>query len=340
MLAVSGVIIKILTFAVIIILIVMIALSVSRSRYQKISQIVDDLEKLKSNSEPDMQYAIDENISFFMAIRFLPSYLLWGLTRRKRVDPAKLLEIADLPLPRWEKELYSDLNKVERKELPGLTKPLRKILLSEIRNSERGLIVLDLGCGGMEAERQVLVNLHKSEFKHNTVFIGIDFAEQAWESIIENLKELKATIEIKKINDLRDIKKYIPKKPSVLFYQGDALEIAEFHKDTFDIIFSSRLKHHLSEIEKKRLDNISQQVSATVIEYDDYRTRLSWLPPILTAWYKPILLNGSIFSQIRQPSKSDILREIKTNNDSRLGIKLFSPPGSYAKVFASHRKER
>lgn len=305
-----------------------VILSLSPSRRKKLNSIISDLKNIKKNVSKDKIYAINENILFFESIKTFPGFIIWSLFHRRIIDPKQLLEIADLPLPIWERELYYDLNSLERKSFPGLTKPLKKMILDSIIHKNTSLI-LDLGCGGMEAERQVIKALKESGAKHNIIFVGVDMAEQAWSSVIENTKELKNSIEVKQIYSLDDISDYRVKKPTILFICADALEIAEKYADKFDLIFSSRFRHHLDHNQKIIIDSITRDIANYSIEYDDYRTAFSWIPPITTAWYKPILLNGAIFSQIRQPSK----KELKKDKKNMVHIKFFSPPGSYARIF-------
>jgi SAM-dependent methyltransferase len=302
-------------------------LSVNPKRNKKINSIIEDLEKLKQSSGDGLQYAIDQNIEFFKYSRTIAGYFLWGIFKRSKLDPIKLLEIADLPLPRWEKELYSDLSHVEQKEFPGLSKPLRKLLVSHAVQSKT-TIILDLGCGSMEVERQVFSHTGKLSKDVIPVFIGVDSAPQAFEAIISNFKNLD--VEIKEIKSLDKIDKLSINKPTILFYCGDALEVAELHGHKFDLIISSRFRHHLTESEKNKIDSISHRLTNYVIEYDDYHTKISWIPVLLTAWSRPILLSAANFSQIRQPSKKDINDQKKQKN---IKIQIFSPPGSYAKTF-------
>jgi SAM-dependent methyltransferase len=307
-------------------------LSVNPRRNRKIDSIIEDLKKLKQNSSDDLQYAIDKNIEFFKYSRTIAGYFIWGMFKRNKIDPVKLLEVADLPLPRWEKELYSDLSHVEQKEFPGLSKPLRKLLISHTV-SRKKTIILDLGCGSMEVERQVFSHSSKSNAGTVPVFIGVDSAPQAFEAITSNLKNLD--VEIKEIKSLDKIDKLHINKPTILFYCGDALEVADLHGHKFDLIISSRFRHHLTESEKNKIDSISRRLTNYVIEYDDYHTKVSWIPVVLTAWSRPILLSAANFSQIRQPSKKDLISQKRQKN---IKIQIFSPPGSYAKTFLKETK--
>jgi hypothetical protein len=312
------------------VLAIAVVLSVAPKRNKKINLIIRDLEKLRSSAPEDMQYAINENIIFFKNIKTIYGYVYWGIGRRRSIDPDKLLEVADLPLPRWEKELYEDLAHVESKEFPGLSKPLRKLLLNHIEKNKNS-IMLDLGCGSMEVERQVLINLKKHNVNTAPIFVGVDSAPQAFDAIKSNFADID-DIKIKELTTLDGHESLTSDKPTIYFYCGDALEIADVHGHKYNLIFSSRFRHHLTSQEKAKIDSISQRITHFVIEYDDYRTNLSWIPPVLTAWYRPVLLSAANFSQIRQPQKKEIIKA-KKRRIPNTKVYIYSPPGSYSKIY-------
>jgi len=318
---------KLLIICVVIIVGVAVIDAIRTKRQQKLKQIVQDLERLLQ-SKPDETYAIQENIAFFKAIRTLPGYVIWALTRRRRIVASKLLEIADLNLPRWEKELYADLAHVERKNIPGLSKPLRNLLLEYVATEPVKL--LDLGCGSMEVERQLITELRKQGTVQPSLFVGVDLAPQAWDAIQETFAELQDVVVLKQIKNLSEVVDYKPQKPTILFFCGDALEAARLHGHLFKVVFSSRFRHHLNDSQKQLLDKLRVSIADYSIEYDDYRSAFSWILPLTTAWNRPILLNGAIFSQIRQPWKKDLKGHY--GKFERTTIKLFSPPGSYARI--------
>ena len=313
-----------------------VVLSVSPNRRSKLREIIDDLKDLQSTAPKDMQYAITENIVFFKSIRTFYGLCYWAFTRRSKIDARQLLEVADLPLPRWEKELYSDLSHVERKEFPGLSKPLKKLLIDHIIQ-EKGTVLLDLGCGSMEVERQCIVELSKNNTGNYPIFLGVDAAPQALDAIRSNFADLTGLVDILEIKSLKNFDAGRVSKSTIFFYCGDALEVAELHGHKYSLIFSSRFRHHLNDVEKNRIDSLSQRLTHYVIEYDDYRTAMSWLPPVITAWYRPILLSAAIFSQIRQPSKKELLKQKALNKQDTV-ITLFNTPGSYAKIYLSEKK--
>ena len=299
-------------------------------RQEKLRAIISDLEQLRNRSPKNEQYAIDENIIFFEAIKFLPTYLVWGIFHRPKVKPELLLEIADMNLPKWEKELYENLTVVERRNFPGLTKPLRKLLVEEITHGGQRVLV-DLGCGSMEATRQVLIELRRARYDVAPVFIGIDSAMQAYDSIKQVFSEFGNDVNVRKIAEPSEIVKN-PKRPTIYFICGDALKITGQLAGHYDLLFSSRFRHHLDAKDKKSLDKVYEKVPYA-IEYDDYHTHLSWIPPLSTAWNRPVLLNGSILSQIRQPAKKSLIETKRSGKN--MEVKIFSPPGSYAKIYSN-----
>lgn len=297
-------------------------------RQHKIGEIIRDLKNLSDKTTGAEKYAIAENIRFFEAQRTLHGYLWWGMFHRPKIIPGRLLEIADLPLPKWEKELYDDLTTIERRAFPGLSVPLRKLLLNEILKGNKKTLI-ELGCGSMEVERQVLIDLEKGAYNVVPVFIGVDQAPQAWDSIREVFSEFGDRVTVKKLKSPAEIKGS-HSKPTVYFYCDDALNAAKKFKGKYDLIFSSRFRHHLNDREKQQLEKIHKSTPHAV-EYDDYGSALSWVPPLITAWNRPVLLNGAVFSHIRQLTKKEVLNTRK--NDKRIKTLIFNPPGSYAKVY-------
>ncbi len=62
-----------------------------KDRKQLLGEIIRDLEDLKKRGFEN-QYAIDENIKFFEAIKSLPKYIKWLIKEMPKID--------DLSLPR------------------------------------------------------------------------------------------------------------------------------------------------------------------------------------------------------------------------------------------------
>lgn len=313
-------------------------LSISPKRIKKIQKIIYDLESLSRNAPNNQKYALNELLIFFRLIYTIPGFFWWGFTKRAKLDGLHLLELADLPLPIWEAELYRDLSHVERKPFPGLSKPLRNKIV-EYLSENTGLPLLDLGCGSMEVERQSLSRILQDHSDYKPVILGIDLSADAYLSIKDNFVDFTPEIMIKQIDSLENIESMQYEQPTILFYQGDALDVANTHGHNFGMIFSSRFRHHLNEEAMRKLDSISHKYSHYVVEYDDYRTATSWIPPLMTAWYRPVLLSAAIFSQLRQPTKIELIKQ-KKQMVPHLEIKLFNPPGSYTRTYSLYDSDR
>jgi hypothetical protein len=297
-------------------------------RSQIIEEVLADLERLK-NDKPqdlDLQYAVQENIRFFEAAKHPFSFLRWQLFVAPNIDASRLLELADLSLPKWETVLYEGLRRMERKKFPGLLTPLVRTLVSM-----PGIVYLDVGCGAMETERQVIELLNKRNDTAPRVFVGVDQSPASYDVINETFSEIIDRVEIVKIAD-RDRESLLAalkpgSKHRIVFVEADALELEKWlSAQEVDIVYSSRFKHHLPEALKWQMDESLKKVGKFVLEYDDYRTPLSWIQQTLAAWSRPVLLNGALLSRLRQPSKKD-LKAQRGKGD----IHFFSPPGSYIK---------
>ena len=79
------------------------------------------------------------------------------------MDKTKLLELTDFPFSHWDKEMHRKLIEMEKKDFPGLVKPLVDGVVNLILGKNRSRFIgVSLGCGGMEVERQIIKKLiHK-----------------------------------------------------------------------------------------------------------------------------------------------------------------------------------
>lgn len=301
-------------------------------RQETISDVIKDLELLKNNSKSN-QYAIDENIAFFEAIKSIFGYIKWLITRAPKIDSEKLLEINDL-LPGWDLTMHRKLMEIERREFPGLIAPLVKRLFEIISTSNKLMILANIGCGGMEVERQLISNLIARKHNDLLVFMGVDRSPTTGQLIKENFKDLFDKVEFYEVDildsqGLREVIKKQEKQFLVLLCKNDIFELDKyFTENIFDLSFSALFKHHLSSEGKNSLDRILSRISRRFIEYDGY---LSWphlvVPHTIVAWNDPIFLNASIFSDLRYFRKKQLksLHEIEKNweiNIFRVGTYL------------------
>lgn len=295
------------------------------TRQQQINAILRDLKSYKPKK--DEIYAVHENILFYEAARGVLSFLKWQLFHAPHINATKLLELADLPFPNWETAFYEQLNSVERKNFPGLLKPLANYLAGQT-----GELFLDLGCGSMELERQVISSLQKVHDTRRRIFIGLDISPSSFEMVKRTFRNFTDEVHIQNISEispteLKELQLKYPTKHLVVFVQKDARELhLHLKPNSVDVVYSSKFKHHLPDDFKTIIDEAMTKVGRHVIEFDDYRTPTSWIPQAFTAWKKPVLLNGALLSRIRQPLKKDLKKQKQFN------IKFYSPPGSYIKI--------
>jgi len=298
-------------------------------RTSVIKEILTDLERVKKegSQESDFQYAVRENIRFFQAAKQPLSFLRWQLFVAPHVDASRLLELADLSLPKWETELYKGLRLMERKKFPGLLSPLCRTLADTSAK-----VYLDAGCGAMEVERQVIELLTQRNDHSSRVFVGLDQSPSSYDVIQETFRDLVGQVEIIKLKTPSRKALLLALKPGkkhrIVFVKADALTLEEWLlPQEIDVVYSSRFKHHLPVLKKKQMDESLKAIGKVVLEYDDYRTAFSWIPQALAAWSRPVLLNGALLSRLRQPSKQILKKERRI-----YAIRFFNPPGSYIKT--------
>lgn len=313
-----------IVIAVLILLIAILTLKyvLPSSRKRLLNLIIADLESYEAAAPQDEKYGVEQNIRFFKAAKHLPNFIFWQVFLASKIDADRLLEIADLDLPKWEKQLYRDLGRLERKRFPGLLKPLAKTLADA-----DAVTYLDVGCGSMEAERQAINLLSRRHVHRPRIFIGLDMSLAAYDMIQKTFSDYKDKVQVAKVDSISPavIQKYTKKsgRHAILFIQQDAVELSgNENRQKIDVVFSSKFKHHLRQKDKGHFDRAIEKLGEQVFEFDDYRTATSWIPPMFTAWKKPILLNGALLSRLRQPAKKDLQQK---------NVKFFSPPGSYVR---------
>lgn len=302
----------------------------SLQRGEIINLILNDLKSLKTSGFEN-QYAVEENIVFFHAIRSSFSYIKWLITKAPKLKRDKLLELTDLPFERWDREMHTKLVELEKREFPGLVKPLVKKIIEFILKENRPLVLVSLGCGGMEVERQVLKALIDKKYENQTIIIGIDKSSVAHQIAKENLKELYSYIYIYEIEhlDRQKLKEMAQNKSSPYVIVMCKNDIFELHKDfeakSFDLIYHSMFKHHLTGEQKQNLNLIIDGLADKIFEYDGYRSWLHLIPQTITAWKYPQLLNGSVFSNFRYQTKDEIIKK------KNIRVRFYGIIGTYLK---------
>ena len=195
-------------------------------------------------------------------------------------------------------------------------KPLVERLVRLIEE-KRPFIGLHLGSGGREVDRQVIRKLIGKKHIGQAVLIGVDISPVANELARENFRELEPFITIREVEDLneqtlREILANEQKRHIVIFAKNDIFDLPKrFPKGTFDVVYHTLFKHHLSEEQRKRLDEEVAPLGKKILEYDGYRSWGVVLPQTLTGWNYPPFLNAELFSNFRFLDKENIEAKMK-----------------------------
>jgi hypothetical protein len=286
-----------------------------KERNIKINQILQDLNTLLKNTKsPNLIYAIKENILFFKAIKSYLSYLLWLFFRAPFIDKNKILELADLGLEKYSRELLEVLTRNELK-FSHMIEPLVDSIV-ELILSKNIKTILDLGSGGMTIEYKIIKKLKEINYKKRIVLIGIDSDPQAHELAKTILSEFD--LDILETSNLSSqflekiLNNHQSKNISIVFSRENIFRLDNVFPDNFvDLVFHSKFKHHLNNRDKEKLDSILLKIAKIVIEYDNYRKwrELIFRPRLI--WGEPVLLNGAILSRVRGFTKSEIFKKYR-----------------------------
>jgi len=287
-------------------------------RGAEIKQILSDLESLKSH--PDYKDGVKINIEFFKAIRNPFSYIWWLIFRapRLRKNRARILELADLPFSRWQRELLETLSWFEI-WMPRVLRPIRKQIIQELERLKKvkkePIVVASLGCGGMELERQIIYQLLRMRFRLPLIFIGVDYSPSVPDVLASKFANLasKGLLEIKTIShlgtdELNKLKAEAASRRFVLvLLNADAFQMKELAQDSFDLVYHTRLRHHLTLEEGRKLDELAIHLAPKFSELDDLFSISGIITMSLFLWRFPALLNGGILSSLRDFSKKELL---------------------------------
>jgi len=312
----------------------------NQARLAQINEILKDLYELRE-SNFENQYAVEENIKFFEAMRSPLKYIKWLINERPKIDGSRLLELSDFHFHdgKWERILQQELLEIERWRFPDNLLQFRKELLKQISElskfyGDRTLLLMGLGSGPMEIERQIINKLKKENSVQKIVFIGVDNSQTSLDVAKNNLNELNIPIiqvDSLKPNELEAIKvKYIGYQFIIILLKSDVFALNHFFsKKSIDLIYHSKFKHHFSGNQKKQIDDIVRYLSNRVIEDDMLNNLFMFIVPLIirSRWFHPILQNGGVFSSLRCPTKA-LLRLSQNEKE----IVKFRPDG-YLKIF-------
>lgn len=108
----------------------------SQARTEQINEILKDLKDLKKRGFEN-QYALDENIKFFEALKTKWGFIKWLRKEMPKIDGSRLLELSDFSLGhgRWEAILQAELLEIEQWKFPDNLLQFRKTLLKQINEA-------------------------------------------------------------------------------------------------------------------------------------------------------------------------------------------------------------
>jgi SAM-dependent methyltransferase len=290
-------------------------------RAREIQEIISDLELLKRDSK--YREAAEINIGFFKAARSLFCFIHWLISvapklRRRR---ERLLELADLPLKKWQRKTHQGLIKYQSGKFTGrmvtaFIEELCRILLTiKETKSSQPIVVFDLGFGGGELGRQVFKRLPDVSL----VYVGIDISPAVMETAKQAFQPLheKGEIIFKELPILDDeVVEALGREASatckkvVAVWCGNILTLDKhLSPGKIDIIWHARVFHHLSSADKARLVDICRQLSPVTVEMDD--RNCFWLKfwAMVTTWLTHpdvALMNGAFLSCLRVPAKEEL----------------------------------
>jgi hypothetical protein len=297
-----------------------------------IDDIVRALEALRTAEACADREAVEANLEFFQAARTLSGYLAWLLLRAWRLQPTTLLELTDFGFPRWDQAMHSKLIEVERRPFPGLITPLVERVVQVVSTAQRPLVLVDLGCGSMEVERQVLQRLLTNAPRQPVVFVGIEKSSAVQALAMENLRPLRPQVDVRQAEiigreELEELMKQRTSPFLVVLCRNDVFGLDQtFPAGWFDVVFHSLFAHHLTRGDRERVLSVARKVAKRVIEYDALRSWGLMLPQSLTGWQSPVFLNAAIFSNLRCCRKRDVRRRV-ARGGGQLSFHLL--PGTY-----------
>jgi SAM-dependent methyltransferase len=292
------------------------------------------LKSLESN--PDYKEAVKQNTEFFRAIRSPFGYAWWLVFRapKLRRDRSQIVELLDMPFPRWQKMVLETLSWFEV-WMHGL-EPIKNQIIKELESlrqaREEPIAIASIGCGGMELERQVIYQLVRKRFKFPLIFIGIDYSPASFEVANANFKKLEAKglLQIKTIShlgteELKDLKAQAAShRFTVVLLKADAFDLEKLPSNSLDLVYHTRLRHHLTAAEGRKLDKLTAHLAPKLVELDDLFTIRGIIITSIFVWRFPAVFNGAILSFLRDPCKKEVKSQQKLGCNLGLHGKIFS----------------
>jgi hypothetical protein len=320
----------------------MISYLASSRRTQEIKEILADLEALKAHTE--YSQAAGVNISFFKAIRSPVSFLWWLIFKAPalRRNRSLITEIGDLPLPKWQRAGLDMLSGFEAM-VPGTLRLVKERVLSQIIESQshktRPIVMLSLGCGGMELERQVIYELIRQRSRVASIFVGADYSPIVPEIVTDRFKPLlsKGLLQMETATevDLDQLNRLKVADGSqqfrIIILNTNAFELECLPENFFDCAYHTRLAHHLTAEEHRALNRLALHLAPRLIEFDDLFSIRSLLLASFFAWRFPAGFGGVIFSYLRDHSRRELLS--RPADGAKIEVAYTKPIWCYLKEY-------
>ncbi len=298
----------------------------STKRSRKIEEMLSILEGFKK--DPRYSEAAEVNAGFVKAARSLPTFLHWllfsGPKLRQRRDA--LIEIGDFPVKEWQRQGYEGLITVERHPLgtvanKGFKRELSRILriMKRAKGGDDPLVVLDLGFGSGDMGRLMAEALDDVPL----VYIGVDItpANIALAKILFRPLEDEGKIRFKRLFKVDDAEIDSLAKEAgssgkvVAIKLGDIFDLDKtISPGKVDIIWHSRVFHHLVTEEKARLEDMCRRLVPLTVELDDRYCFWFFFWTSVASWAMKDnipFMNDGILSGFRDPAASELKGHFK-----------------------------
>lgn len=286
-------------------------------RIHEINDAINKLESFKKDAAYAKDvYAIEENIIFLKSIKNIFGYVGWLVTRPKMIAPERLLELTDFPVEEWDVKMHRRLIEIERNKHIGVGKPLVDKILEYVASQNRPLVLVNLGAGGMEVDRQVIASLLDKKYSQPIVIVGVDKSPTTHMIAKGNIGSLGSAVNViereelsrEELNKIEAANKGIV----VILCKNDIFSLGDvFPAGSFDLMYHSLFKHHLAAELRPCLDLLMKKMASHAYDYDGYRTWGVIVPQTVVAWNYPFFLSGTVLSNIRFDTASVIKERAK-----------------------------
>jgi SAM-dependent methyltransferase len=239
-----------------------------------------------------------------------------------------------MPFPKWQKMVLETLSWFE--VWMHALEPIKNQIIQELESlretRKEPIAVASIGCGGMELERQIIYQLIRKRFNFPLIFIGIDYSPASFEVADAKFKNLesKGLLHIKTIShlgaeELSALKAQAAShRFTVVLLKADAFDLEGLPQDSLDLVYHTRLRHHLTAAEGRKLDRLTAHLAPKLVELDDLFTIRGTIITSIFVWRFPAVLNGAIFSYLRDCCKKEVTSQQKLGCNLGLHGKVFS----------------